>query len=48
MLRLQPILYLQTSSPSIASCSSVLANDTRPPITEPIIYTSHVSLPTTQ
>lgn len=29
--------YRQTSSPSIASCSSVLANETLPPITAPII-----------
>ncbi len=41
-------VYLQTSSPSIASCSSVLANDTRPPITAPIIYTNHVRRPETK
>lgn len=37
--------YRQTNSPSMASCSSVLAKDTRPPITAPIIYTSHVKRP---
>ena len=37
--------YLQTNSPSMASCSSVLAKDTRPPITAPITYTNHVRRP---
>ena len=40
-------VYLQTNSPSMASCSSVLANETRPPITEPIIYTNQDKRPET-
>lgn len=40
--------YLQTSSPSSASYSSIVEYDTRPPITEPIIYTSHVRRPKEQ
>lgn len=36
---------LNTSSPSMASWSSLLLNDTRPPTAEPIIYTSHVNRP---
>ena len=35
----------QISSPSMASCSSVLVKLTRPPITAPMMYTSHVSRP---
>ena len=37
--------YLQTNSPSNASCSSALVKDTLPPITAPMIYTNHVSRP---
>lgn len=38
-------LYLQTSSPSNASYSSTVAYVTLPPMTEPMMYTNHVSLP---
>lgn len=37
--------YRQTSSPSIASCSSVLAKETLPPITAPMMYTNQVNRP---
>lgn len=40
-----PIAYRHTSSPSMASCSSVLAKDTLPPMTAPMMYTSHVKRP---
>ncbi len=39
------IPHRHTSSPSMASCSSVLAKDTLPPMTAPMIYTSHVKRP---
>lgn len=44
----QPLVripYRHTSSPSMASCSSVLAKDTLPPMTAPMMYTSHVKRP---
>lgn len=37
--------HRHTSSPSMASCSSVLAKETLPPITAPIMYTNHVKRP---
>lgn len=36
---------LQTSSPSMASCSSLLLNDTLPPTADPMMYTSQVRRP---
>ena len=38
----------QTSSPSMASCSSVLEKETLPPTSAPIIYTSQDNMPIKQ
>ena len=38
----------QTSSPSMASCSSVLEKETLPPTSAPIIYTSQDNIPIKQ
>ena len=37
------LTHRQMSSPSMASCSSLLLNETRPPTAEPMMKTSHVS-----
>ena len=34
--------HLQTSSPSMASCSSLLLKETLPPTADPMMKTSHV------